>query len=1171
MIFKKIKNNPKLFGYIKTFSIIIVSFIALLYAAFLFILPNAININNFTPQINEQVEKISGFKLALDNPKLKTTWNLGVKVQADNISLKYDDDTDFINLLSPSLELNLPTLIFGHLNLDKIFVKEAQMKLVFTKNKNYTLEKYILNTLNNLPEPKEEEKKNNFALELRNINIIASKIILSLWDENISKNYILEANDSQVSLSTLKGPLKVKTTGYIKREGLDENFADFNINFQTKLPQIAQDNETQNQALSDFKFNFNPFEGIDLFSLRSKIDVDLKISDPSENFNAKGYANIDKISIKINGKQLPDSSIHTNFDKNKIKTQSKIYISDDEYISTNNLFSAGKKSSIDLNIKTDKLNLANIKTLSQSVLNMFNIKNSLSQISTSGEINCDFNLQSNFKTVKSQGKLELKNGVVKYPSANVVLDKITSYLDFSDNKINIKNTGAYLNGSKFALSGTIDTKTNLDLKVKSDPLKISDIIKLATGLGLIKEKDIKDYSFRAGTVNILLDIKGDLKNIIPVANIELNNLSLLIKSLNAPITLTKAAIVAKIDEKNKKDFIANIDAHNFSANLKNPIFNISAPKCTLEANSKDITITPFALNLHGSTTTISGAIKDYTTKPDISVKINGKINPETILTFVPSQNKKYVTRAGQMPFEVTVNGKPDNIKILADVTSNPQNYISVVEIKNIKGQQNKLSADINLKGDTLLINSVGIANIASVNGKINNIYAKTPTLSPINIVTKDKLSLNLPIMGKLSLDGSCNVALNGNMYSPQITGSADISNLNWQDYKTTVSSAYLEFKKSIINARAQGIKVAGSDFSGTAEISSNLAKTTTINNLDFSSSYIDSDALIKLMSSMPNTQTTAGPSVPLTIKKGTGKITKLKSGNISAENISFNFTLNNNLVKLTNIAATFADGKITADADYNIANTKVNVDGTGKNINARKAANCFVGGSSIIMSGTANGIAKLNFRGNTYEQQMRSLNGQVIFDIANGQYGEAARFERFLHAGNLLSQSLLNLNLNHTISAVTSKNTGEFKKIEGKISLANGWANITSLESSGPNMSLYITGKYNLLTQNADLKVLGRISSTVVSVLGPLGSFSLDKLVDKLPQTGIAIIDTIKSVVPQSPLFADINQKDLAKIPQLSVTSYNATSKDFQVLINGNVSKTTSIKSFKWANKETQN
>ena len=319
---------------------------------------------------------------------------------------------------------------------------------------------------------------------------------------------------------------------------------------------------------------------------------------------------------------------------------------------------------------------------------------------------------------------------------------------------------------------------------------------------------------------------------------------------------------------------------------------------------------------------------------------------------------------------------------------------------------------------------------------------------------------------------------------------------------------------------------------------------------------------------MPNTQTSAGPSLPLAIKKGSAKISKLKSGNIIAQNITSDFTLKDNLFTLSNIVATFADGKITGEATYNISNTKVTLDGVGKSLNAKKAASCFEGGSSLIVSGVLNGIAKLNLRGNTFEQQMRTLNGQVMFDISNGQYGEAARFERFLHAGNLLTQSILNLNLNQTISAVTSRNTGEFKSMEGKISLSNGWANITSFESQGPNMSLYATGKYNLLTSNSDLKILGRISSSIVSVLGPIGSFSLNSVVNKLPEKGLAILNTIKTIAPANPLFEDIKQSDLDKIPSLSTVSNNSTSKDFQVIISGPVTKTTSIKSFKWANKE---
>ena len=66
----------------------------------------------------------------------------------------------------------------------------------------------------------------------------------------------------------------------------------------------------------------------------------------------------------------------------------------------------------------------------------------------------------------------------------------------------------------------------------------------------------------------------------------------------------------------------------------------------------------------------------------------------------------------------------------------------------------------------------------------------------------------------------------------------------------------------------------------------------------------------------------------------------------------------------------------------------------------------------------------------------------------------------------------------------------------------------------------------------------------------------------------LAILNTIKTIAPANPLFEDIKQSDLDKIPSLSTVSNNSASKDFQVIISGPVTKTTSIKSFKWANKE---
>ena len=135
MIFKKIKNNPKAYTYVKWLSGTFILLFAIVYAAFLFILPNVIDINRFTPMINKTVEEMSGFKFELINPKFKTTWKLGIKLSSDRISLKYENGEDFTNLISPSLEINLVPLIFGRVNLDKIYASEANLALTFTKDK----------------------------------------------------------------------------------------------------------------------------------------------------------------------------------------------------------------------------------------------------------------------------------------------------------------------------------------------------------------------------------------------------------------------------------------------------------------------------------------------------------------------------------------------------------------------------------------------------------------------------------------------------------------------------------------------------------------------------------------------------------------------------------------------------------------------------------------------------------------------------------------------------------------------------------------------------------------------------------------------------------------------------------------------------------------------------
>ena len=195
---------------------------------------------------------------------------------------------------------------------------------------------------------------------------------------------------------------------------------------------------------------------------------------------------------------------------------------------------------------------------------------------------------------------------------------------------------------------------------------------------------------------------------------------------------------------------------------------------------------------------------------------------------------------------------------------------------------------------------------------------------------------------------------------------------------------------------------------------------------------------------------------------------------------------------------------------------------------------------------------------------MKTLTGNAKFTVKNGVMKDFIKFENFLYAGNLLSENILGFNLNNAISSVSKVNTGEFSSLEGTLTFGNGWATINKFTSRGANMSLYATGKYNLLTNYADMKILGRISPHVANKLGPVGDFTLNKVLEKMPSKALAVLEAVKTVAPKNPLLATISKDDIAKIPELTAGSTEGE-KEFQVLIQGLVSSVKSVKSFKWA------
>lgn len=105
-------------------------------------------------------------------------------------------------------------------------------------------------------------------------------------------------------------------------------------------------------------------------------------------------------------------------------------------------------------------------------------------------------------------------------------------------------------------------------------------------------------------------------------------------------------------------------------------------------------------------------------------------------------------------------------------------------------------------------------------------------------------------------------------------------------------------------------------------------------------------------------------------------------------------------------------------------------------------------------------------------------------------------------------------------------------------------------------MSYYVRGKYNLINGTTNVIILGRLSSDIVALLGPIGDLSVDKLTSYIPKFGTLTAIIIKSMTTTP------TEENIGQIPPLS--SGDKYSKDFKVVFNGGVDSKSSVKSFKW-------
>ncbi|MDD3435907.1 MAG: AsmA-like C-terminal region-containing protein [Candidatus Gastranaerophilales bacterium] len=823
----------------------------------------------------------------------------------------------------------------------------------------------------------------------------------------------------------------------------------------------------------------------------------------------------DKYSIKGSDLKISDFILN---EKIKIKTKGQLILKERKQISydfsvLSEVFPEAKKHKTDIITVLEDLYKYNINA---------DIKADLAV--KKENINGFLNIDKLFFTV----------GNKTYPQSSLKLN-------FKGDKANINSSLHVDNKSKAIVSGILKTGKDkfVDLQVKSDEINIKDILLITKAmsktLGLEKFKNINAN----GLLKADFSIKSDFKKVksngyLKIKDAIIFNNKLSLSSLNADVDFSQSFV--QINNAKAKlngqpiNIKGNIDK-NANANISVSADNLQLKSVLSALGKQDILNQNDISGLVTLKASLVGHLDKTTPKINIildNINLKNKLNKIQVkLTKITVNSGKNINTGTAQISEIKIY--PDNMNIIA------------IPKINLNFDDKNLS----IQKTFLYVNDIK----TELTGIVSNINS-TPKLNNVSISIPNQISV--PLKGyqgsNAILKGT--VTLNGDINNPQISGEIDIPAVSIPSVSTYIKNFTIRFGEKII-VNCPHLQAVTSQAAFDAQIDKGFSKGIVVKNVNFNAKNIDLNYLIPIYKKL-------GQSSPinLTIINGKSTVQNFRTGGLVSNNISSDIALKKNVLELGNLHADAYLGKIAGDIKYDLQNSKIFLKLQGRGLSTNQTLTGLSGRDDDI-NGKLDFDGDVSMKGFSGKELILSLRGYNNFLISNGQMGMLGQLEHLIYAQNIVSNNVFRATLNVIAKAVSAKDTGVYKYIKGKMTFSNGRANIEWIKTAGPSMSLYITGRYYIPDNTASLIMLGRISDDVVSVLGPIGEFSMDKAVSSIPTFGDVTVHIINQFTT-SPVY-----ENTSEIPELTLKTDFKT-KEFKVVIDGDIRKQTSVKSFKW-------
>ena len=704
------------------------------------------------------------------------------------------------------------------------------------------------------------------------------------------------------------------------------------------------------------------------------------------------------------------------------------------------------------------------------------------------------NADINLKTTK-----EAIDGGVKINHVSIIdLTPSNADLIFKGNTIDIDSNIYTAKNEVSKVKGIITTgkKPYADLNIKSD-LDITNLLNIVKKFALIFNiKDLQTLT-ASGGVNIDCNIKSDLKTVqssgfikVPTAKLYYGAYNVGVDNINADVALD-----------------------NNNVNIKNISFSILGQP----------------LKIYG--TLSSDAVADIH-----AIANNLSVKGLLVAVGQAALMKDNPIYSGALSMDAIIKGKLDKINPVIKLN------ITNLDLKNIP-------ADLRLKAPSTVVDITSDGTTFGGNATSTNVKLINPALTvSAQTIKANILPEVIEILPSIVMIEKNKTTISGKITN-YLTEKIGLDFVSTGDIKSTL--------KGDMNIAKQTLNLVYA----TTDLSEIIIPLFDKSKLSFKGKInITGSMMNPIISGSATVPSVSIPEIPVvmkdmdlklngTILHGSGTVKEFASGGIKAQNLSSDFELKGMDFYLNNLKGESFKGKVSGNILYNLSNAKTRISFKGSGMDAESAIE---GASGIknALTGTLGFNTNLTLTVLEYNEMIKSMKGDLDFDIKKGAFGTIGRFEGFLGAANITQNYFLKNTVNALSNAAGLATTAQFDTLNGHMTFTDGWANLNPVKSAGPSLCYYITGKYNLNNGTTNVSILGRLDAPMVAKLGVLGSLDMS---DILGTTAANVLKIITSN-PQG--------EKTELIPDLTNKSTNY--QDFKVSFNGGVDSKSSVKSFKW-------